>query len=79
MADLAYREVYVMNAEKGRQRLVMTYQKTGCIAETARRWHISRQVVRKWLLRFRRHGSSIAPRCPAPIGGSDRTVASHPA
>jgi len=29
-----------------------TYQETSSISETARRWHTSRQVVRKWLRRF---------------------------
>jgi transposase len=52
MADLAYREVYAMNPVEARHHLVRTYQETGSIRETARRWHTSRQVVRKWVRRF---------------------------
>jgi hypothetical protein len=46
MADVAYREVYVMKAVEARRRLISTYQETGSIRATARRWHTSRQVVR---------------------------------
>lgn len=52
MADLAYREVYAMNRVEARHYLVQTYQETGSISATARLWHTSRQVVRKWLRRF---------------------------
>jgi len=58
MADLAYREVYTMNWIEARLRLVTTYQETGSIRETARRWHTSRQVVRKWLRRYEARGLS---------------------
>jgi len=37
-------------------RLVETYMETGSIAETARRWHTSRNVVRKWVERYRDDG-----------------------
>lgn len=53
MADLAYREVYAMSRVEARQRLVRTYEETRSVSETARRWQTSRQVVRKWLRRFR--------------------------
>jgi len=56
MADLAYREVYTMNQVQARKLLVCTYQETGNISETARRWHTSRQVVRKWVRRFQEEG-----------------------
>ena len=56
MADLAYREVYTMNQVQARKLLVRTYQETGNISETARRWHTSRQVVRKWVRRFQEEG-----------------------
>ena len=52
MPDLAYEEVYAMNAKKARRYLLKTYQETGSVCETARRWHTSRQVVRKWVRRF---------------------------
>ncbi len=48
MPDLAYREVYEMNEVEARKRLVQTYLETGSIAETARQWHTSRRVVRRY-------------------------------
>ena len=56
MPDLAYGEVYAMNAKGARRHLLKTYQETGSIRETARRWRTSRQVVRKWLRRFQAEG-----------------------
>jgi transposase len=56
MADMAYREVYAMNAVEARKRLIETYQQTGSIRATARCWQTSRQVVRKWLRRFEQQG-----------------------
>ena len=52
MADLAYREVYAMNRVQARQLLLQTYEQTKSIRATARLWHTSRQVVRKWLRAF---------------------------
>jgi len=37
-------------------KLIETYMETGSIAETARRWHTSRNVVRKWVERYRDDG-----------------------
>ncbi|MBC7220520.1 helix-turn-helix domain-containing protein [Candidatus Bipolaricaulota bacterium] len=37
-------------------RRVETYLETGSVAETARRWHTSRNVVRKWVERYRDDG-----------------------
>jgi transposase len=58
MADLAYREVYAMSRVEARQHLVRTYQQTGSIRATARWWHTSRQVVRKWVSRFQQQDLS---------------------
>ena len=58
MADLAYREVYGMSRIKARLRVVTTYQESGSIRETARRWHTSRQIVRKWIRRYEAEGLS---------------------
>lgn len=52
MADLAYEEVYAMTRIEAGFQPVTTYQQTGSISETARRWHTSRRVVRKWVRRF---------------------------
>jgi transposase len=58
MADVAYREVYAMNTVEARKCLIETFQETGSIGATARRWHTSRQVVRKWLRRFEQEGEA---------------------
>jgi hypothetical protein len=39
MADVAHREVYVMNAMEARKRLIQTYRETRSSRATARRWH----------------------------------------
>lgn len=56
MAQLAYWEVYRMNPVEARKRMMETYQETGSIRETARRWMTSRNVVRKWVRRFEEEG-----------------------
>ena len=56
MADMAYGAIFRMTTEEARQRLVMTWETTHNVSETARIWHTSRQVVRKWLARYRQKG-----------------------
>ena len=56
MAELAYREVYVMNKIEARRHLVQSYEKTGSYSQAARLWHTSRHVVRKWVRRYRELG-----------------------
>ena len=56
MADMAYRGVYAMNKLGARQLLIQTWQDTGSIRGTARLWHTSPQVVRKWVRRFLSEG-----------------------
>jgi transposase len=68
MADLAYRAVYAMNKTKARAAMVSTYQETRSISETARRWHTSRQTVRKWVRRYEAEG---------PEGLQDRSRRPH--
>lgn len=58
MHDLAYLEVYEMNEVEARKRLIQTYLETGSVSETARRWHTSRQVVRKWVRRHEQEGEA---------------------
>ena len=58
MPDLAYGEVYAMNKVQARLKLVETYIKTKSISETARIWHTSRQVVRKWVKRYQKEGEA---------------------
>jgi len=55
---LAYGEVYTMNPVEARKLLIKTYHETGNISETARRWHTSRRVVRKWVGRFQVEGET---------------------
>jgi len=67
MADVAYREICVMNAVEARKRLILTYGETGSLRATARRWHTSRHVVRKWLRCLAQEGEAglyDRSRCP---------------
>ena len=59
MAELAYREVYAMNRSEARKQLVRTYLETGSVSATARLWHTSRQVVRKWVTRYREQAPDL--------------------
>ena len=58
MAELAYREVYAMNRSEARKQLVRTYLESGNVSAPARLWHTSRQVVRKWVARYREQGDA---------------------
>ena len=51
MPVLACGRVYAMNDVEARRLLIETYEETGSLSETARSWHTSRQVVRKWVRR----------------------------
>jgi transposase len=55
--DVSYKELYSMNRQLARLRLLQTLWKTNSIAETARRWKTSRQVVRRWLRRYEEAGT----------------------
>ena len=57
MADLAYGEVYHMNAQEARFQIVKTYQQTHSIRATARAWRCARQTVRRWVQRFAAEGT----------------------
>lgn len=86
--EISYQEVYRMNLIQARLGLVRSYQQSGSIAATAREWHTSRQVVRKWLRRYNLHGEGglcdlsrrphHCPRQTAP-GGKERVVKLHTA
>lgn len=56
--ELSYREVYRMNPQEARKKLIETYQETGSLSETARRWGTSRHLVRKWVRRFQAEGEA---------------------
>jgi putative transposase len=76
MAELAYREVYAMNRVEARKQLLRTYQETGSISETARLWHTSRQVVRKWVQRYEEQGEAgLADRSRRPHHSPRQTPA----
>lgn len=65
--DVSYRQVYAMNKSEARRQLVQTYPQTGSIAQTARLWQTSRQLVRKWVRRFRAEGEAgLADRSRRP-------------
>jgi len=54
--DISYHEVYAMNKEEARRLIIETYLDTGNLSLTARLWHTSRQVVRKWVRRYEKEG-----------------------
>lgn len=54
--DLSYGAAYSMNATEARRRLVETYTAERSVAATARLWHTSRAVVRKWVRRYLERG-----------------------
>jgi len=54
--DVSYKEAYTMNRQEARRRLVNTYGTTGNLSATARLWHTSRQLVRKWVRRYQKQG-----------------------
>lgn len=65
--ELSYQEVYTMNKTEARRLLIQTYLRTGSIAQTARLWQTSRQVVRKWVRRFQAEGKAgLADRSRRP-------------
>jgi len=67
MADLAYGEVYRMNAKEARFQIVKTYQQTRSISATAREWRCARQTVRRWVQRFAAEGTEgLADRSRRP-------------
>ena len=45
-----------MNHIEARHRLVQSYEETGSYSQTARLWHTSRHVVRKWVRRYQELG-----------------------
>jgi len=59
--DVSYKEAYAMNPKQARMKLVETYLTYGSIAETARRWHTTRNLVRKWARRFPGRGARRTP------------------
>jgi transposase len=74
--DLSYKEVYVMNREEARRKLLETYRATGNLSETARLWQTSRHVVRKWVRRYQEEGlPGLADRSRRPKRSPKRTPA----
>lgn len=51
--DVSYREAYRMTRVEARRRMAETFTATRSVSHTARRWHTSRSVVRKWVRRYR--------------------------
>ena len=56
--DLSYREAYAMNEGEAGRRLVDTFLATGGLSLTARLWHTSRHLVRKWVRRYQMEGEA---------------------
>lgn len=63
-----------MNSERARMKVVETYLTCGSIAETARRWHTSRNLVHKWDRRFEEKGlSGLQDRSRRPRSSPSKT------
>jgi len=74
--DVSYKEAYVMNPQQTRTKLVETYLACGSIAETARQWHTSRNLVRKWVRRYQQGGlAGLQDRSRRPSHSSAQTSA----
>jgi len=54
--EILYKKMWEIDKLEARKMLVETYQKTGSIKKTAYLWHTSRDVVRKWIKRWREQG-----------------------
>ncbi len=73
--DISYKEVYTMNKEEARRLIIDTYSTIGNLSHTARLWHTSRHVVRKWV---RRHQEEGNPKIAIEISGTILRVQKHP-
>ena len=47
-----------MSKEEARRLIIDTYLATGNLSQTARLWHTSHHVVRKWVRRYQEQGPS---------------------
>jgi len=73
--DLSYREGYVMNKQEARRRLVETYKETRSMSEAARRWHTSRNLMRKWVRRDQDEGlAGLTDRSRRPKRSPNQTA-----
>ncbi|MCL0094356.1 helix-turn-helix domain-containing protein [Dehalococcoidales bacterium] len=72
--DISYYEVYTMSKEEARRLIIETYLDTGNLSLTARLWHTSRHVVRKWVRRFEEKGDEgIRDRSRRPQSSPQQT------
>ncbi|MCL0091974.1 helix-turn-helix domain-containing protein, partial [Dehalococcoidales bacterium] len=72
--DISYYEVYTMSKEEARRLIIETYLDTGNLSLTARLWHTSRHVVRKWVRRFEEEGDEgIRDRSRRPQSSPQQT------
>jgi len=51
--EILYKKMWKIDKLEARKSLVETYLKTGSIKKTACLWHTSRNLVRKWVKRYR--------------------------
>jgi transposase len=72
--DISYKESYAMNPKETRRKVVESYIATGSISQTARLWHTSRNVVRKWVRRYNQEGiAGLEDRSHRPHHSPTRT------
>ena len=71
--DISYKEIYAMNKEEARRQIIDTYLVLGKVSEVARLWHISRNVVRKWVRRFeQRDEKGLMDKSRRPYSSPDK-------
>jgi transposase len=54
--DLSYKELYMIDPQKARQKMIEVYQQERNVSEVARLFHTSRNLVHKWIKRFSSEG-----------------------
>jgi len=50
--DLSYKELYMINPQKARLKMIEVYQREKNVSKVARLFHTSRNLVYKWLKHF---------------------------
>ena len=72
--NISYREIYAMNEEEARKQIVNSYLATRNVSKVALLWHTSRNVVRKWVRRFKEEGDEgLKDRSRRPCSSSNKT------
>jgi len=72
--EISYQKMYQIDKLKAREMIVETYQKTGSVKMTAKLWKTSRNVVRKWITRYKVEGKDgLRDRTRRPVVSPNKT------